>query len=138
MRINGYSYPPKIVLSLASITLQEWQSKYYPNFPFFPANEENGSAAALSETRNLNESFLKKRQSNEPRRAKEKQQQLLFSRITFHNKPTKNPVRAKIRSSNPSCVIMDRVVHGKLCLVQRLSLCKSGKANAFPLSFFSR
>ncbi|GIX69919.1 hypothetical protein CEXT_809671 [Caerostris extrusa] len=58
-----------IVLSSASTTLQEWQSKC-PLFSFVSANEENGSAAALSETRNLNESFLKKRQSIEPRREK--------------------------------------------------------------------
>ncbi|GIX69916.1 hypothetical protein CEXT_809661 [Caerostris extrusa] len=72
MRINGYSYPRKIVLSSASITLQEWQIKYPPFslFHSFPVNEETGSATALSETRNLNESFLKKRQSNKTRRGK--------------------------------------------------------------------
>ncbi|GIX69925.1 hypothetical protein CEXT_809691 [Caerostris extrusa] len=95
----------------------------------FPANEETESAAAPSETRNLNESILKKRQSNKPRREKNSNNKILFSKITFHNKPTKNLRRTKIRSSNPPCVLIDIVTHGKLCLVQRLPLCKSGKSN---------
>ncbi|GIX69922.1 hypothetical protein CEXT_809681 [Caerostris extrusa] len=60
---------------------------------------------------------------------------IIFSKITFHNKPTKNLARTQIRSSNPPCVLMDIVTHRKLCLVQRLPHCKCGKANN-PLPLF--
>ncbi|GIY44307.1 hypothetical protein CDAR_281411 [Caerostris darwini] len=69
-RINGYSYTHGKLCLVQRLTLCKSGKANNPFFPSFPANKETWSAATPSETRNLNESFLKKRQSSKPRREK--------------------------------------------------------------------